>query len=139
MDDLAICKAVRRRVVAAAGIDPLISLKVMGETFGNLNQPFWVEEHLVGGSPRPLTNRRTKISSYLLQYDFNVPAGENMEVVERLAAAVEAEFDTDDPERQKVTAAGYDLTVKKIAKSRSQGTRISTLKLVLNIEALNKA
>ena len=40
---------------------------------------------------------------------------------------------------QKVTAAGYDLTVKKIAKSRSQGTRISTLKLVLTLEALNKA
>lgn len=139
MDDLSICKAVRRRVVNATGIDPLISLKVMGEQFDNVNLPFWVEEYLVGGVPASFTNRRTRVSSYLIQYDFNVPAGNSMEEIERMAAAVETEFNIDDLERQKVTADGMDLMVKKIEKSRSQGSRISSLKLVITLEAVNKA
>lgn len=139
MDDLSICKAVRRRVVNATGIDPLISLKVMGEQFDNVNLPFWVEEYLVGGTPATFTNRRARVSSYLLQYDFNVPAGNSMEEIERMAAAVETEFNIDDLERQKVTADGMDLMVKKIEKSRSQGSRISSLKLVITLEAVNKA
>lgn len=139
MDDLSICKAVRRRVVNATGIDPLISLKVMGEQFDNVNLPFWVEEYLVGGVPASFTNRRTRVSSYLIQYDFNVPAGNSMEEIERMAAAVELEFNINDLERQKVTADGMDLMVKKIEKSRSQGSRISSLKLVITLEAVNKA
>ena len=139
MDDLSICKAVRRRVVNATGLDPLISLKVMGEQFDNVNLPFWVEEYLVGGVPSTFTNRRARVSSYLLQYDFNVPAGNSMEEIERMAAAVETEFNIDDLERQKVTADGMDLMVKKIEKSRSQGSRISSLKLVITLEAVNKA
>lgn len=138
MDDLSICKAVRLRVVNATGIDPLTSLKVMGEQFDNMNLPFWVEEYLVGGVPASFTNRRTRVSSYLIQYDFNVPAGNSMEEIERMAAAVELEFNINDLERQKVTADGLDLSVKKIEKSRSQGSRISSLKLVLTLEAVNK-
>ena len=92
MDDLSICKAVRLRVVNATGIDPLISLKVMGEQFDNVNLPFWVEEYLVGGTPATFTNRRARVSSYLIQYDFNVPAGNSMEEIERRMQTAEAEL-----------------------------------------------
>ena len=133
MNNIAIRNEVRRRVVAAATISAASELKVAGRDFNSSGKNFWAEEHLIGGAERAMTNLRSKISSYLIQYDLCCPIGRSMDALEQKAAAIESAL-----LGAIFNAGGADCTVKRIKTSRKEEKLRNTVSVLLTIE-LNAA
>ena len=133
MNHIAIRNEIRRRVVAAATIAAATELKLAGRDFDSSGKNFWAEEHLIGGAERAMTNRRCKISSYLVQYDLCSPVGTSMESSEQKAAAIESALIG-----ATFVISGTDCTVKKIKTSRTEGKLCNTVSVLLTID-LNAA
>ena len=133
MNHIAIRNEVRRRVVAASGINPVKDLKLAGKDFDSSGKKLWVEEHLIGGAQRAMTNLRSKISSYLVQYDLCCPVGTAMDALETKAAAIEGALF-----QATFAVGGTDCTIKRIKTSRTEGKLRNSVSVLLTID-LNAA
>lgn len=133
MNHTAIRNEVRRRVVAATGINPVTDLKLEGQDYDNGGKAFWVEEYLIGGAQRAMTNQRSRVSSYLVQYDICCPIGTALDVLESKAAAIENSlYDAT------FVVGGTDCHVRQIKTSRSEEKLRNAIKVLLTIQ-LNAA
>ena len=129
MNHIAIRNEVRRRVIAAAGINPLTELKLEGQDFDNSGKAFWAEEYLIGGAQRAMTNQRSRVSSYLVQYDLCCPVGTALDTLETKAAAIEsALYDAT------FVVGGADCHVRQIKTSRTEGKLGNAIKVLLTIQ-----
>ena len=129
MNHAAIRNEIRRRVVAATAINPVTDLKLEGQNYENGGKAFWVEEYLIGGALRAMTNCRSKVSSYLVQYDICCPVGTALDALEDKAAAVEsALYDA------AFVVGGIDCHVRQIKTSRAEGKLCNAIKVLLTVE-----
>lgn len=129
MNHTAIQNEVRRRVVAAASITAANELKLPGELFDTSQKTFWVEEHLIGGEMRNITNQRNRVSSYLVQYDLCCPAGKAMGTLETKAAMIESSLIDNS-----FSLSGMNCIVKKIKVSRNESKLRNTVSVLLTLE-----
>ena len=129
MNHISICNDIRRRVVAAASISAAAELKLQGRDFDNSGKTFWAEEYLIGGEHRRMTNLRSRISSYLIQYDLCSPIGTSMDDLEQKAAAIEAAL-----LGTAFCIEQTDCTVTTVRTSRTQGNLRNTVSVLLTID-----
>ena len=126
MNHTAIRDEIRKRVVTAASITAVSELKLQGQDFDSSGKSFWVEEHLIGGSERAMTNLRNKVSSYLVQYDLCCPVGTSMDTLETKGALIETAL-----MGASFTVGGTDCTVTQVKLTRTEGKLRNVLSVLL--------
>lgn len=104
----------RRRVILAAGVDPETQFQPENCDFNPEGLPLWIAEHVIGGAERSLSQKRSRISAFLVQYDFFVPPNSGTDALDDAVIAVLNEFDVNDAELCSVAAAGLDVIVKSV-------------------------
>ena len=65
-------EAVRKRVITASGIDPLTQFQEENKDFNPAGLNLWIAEYCIGGEEKSITPRRSRISSFIMQYDVYV-------------------------------------------------------------------
>ena len=113
---LAVCEEMRRRIIKATEIDPLTQFAQANYDFNPSGKGLWINEFSIGGVERMFSTKRSRISSFLIQYDFMVPLNSGMDALETAINAVMAEFDLTDPEKSDVSVNGLDIIVKSISR-----------------------
>lgn len=111
-----VCEAVRKRIISATAIDPITQFAGSNMDFDPQGVGLWVREFSVGGIERMLSAKRSRISSFLIQYDFMVPLNSGNDALETAVNAVMSEFDLADPTKSDVSATGLDIIVKSISR-----------------------
>jgi hypothetical protein len=117
---------VRRRVVSAAKFDPVKDLKLEGYTFDNSGKSLWVEEFIIGGDNRQMTNARMSIAGYLIQYNFCTPCGSGMEKAKAMAETLETSF-----AGVIFDVNGTDCTCTSVSISKEEGKVANRVKVLL--------
>ena len=135
MNTLTIRNQIRKKIVEISGIDPATQLKLPGETFDPRNLQWWIEEFLIGGEFSVLTASRSMSKAWLIQYDFMVPAGTSVELMEEIAEKVTSAITPGDEFRSGDATA----VVSSVKTSRSFGSEFSMVAVVfsLNIYSTN--
>ena len=113
---LTVCEAVRKRIISVTNIDPLTQFAGSNIDFDPKGAGLWIREFSVGGEERMFTAKRSRISSFLIQYDFMVPLNSGTDTLETAVNAVMAEFDLASPTKSNVSANGLDIIVKSISR-----------------------
>ena len=111
-----VCEAVRKRIISATGINPLTQFAESNRDFNPIGVGLWIREFSIGGAERMFTAKRSRISSFLIQYDFMVPLNSGNDTLESVLNAVMADFDLSDPTKSNVSASGLDIIVKSISR-----------------------
>ena len=127
-------EAVRRRIISATGIDPLTQFAESNRDFNPSGVGLWIREFSIGGAERTFTSKRSRISSFLLQYDFMIPLNSGTAVLETALDAVAAEFDLADPAKSFVSADGLDIIVKSISREGENLKDYRREKLLLTLD-----
>ena len=129
MNYTAVQNEIRKRIVSATSINPVNDLKIPGEVFDTYQKPFWVEEYIIGGEMRTMTNHRNSFSSYLIQYNFCCQSGTQMKVPEEKASLVdEVLLDAD------FMVDGIHCVVNAIKVSRSETATKNMVSVLLTVE-----
>lgn len=129
MNSSKIRNEVRKRVIEVCSIDPTKDLKLPGETFDNSGKTLWVEEFLIGGERRLMTNCRTRVSAFMVQYDFCTPVGSGMNVSEEKAMLVSDAFTG-----LSFSADGADCLCKSVGITRTEGKEKNSIKVLLTFD-----
>ena len=106
----------RKRIISATEIDPVTQFAEANYDFNPSGKGLWINEFSIGGAERMFTAKRSRISSFLIQYDFMVPLNSGMSSLETAINAVMAEFDLADPAKSNVSVSGLDIIVKSISR-----------------------
>ena len=112
----AVCEAVRKRIISSTEIDPLTQFAGSNMDFNPSGVGLWIREFSVGGIERMLSAKRSRISSFLIQYDFMVPLNSGTDSMETAITAVMSEFDLADPTKSDVSVSGLDIIIKSISR-----------------------
>jgi hypothetical protein len=134
MDYLALRNQLRKIIVEASGINPETDLKTSGMVFDNTGKSIWVEEYIVGGENIAMSNRRSQTPAFLVQYDFNIPAGANTDELERIVANVEASAA---PGRT-LQVDNADCHIRKSKTTRDYGKNLNTVSMLFTISAVSR-
>ena len=111
-----VCEAVRKRIISATEIDPLTQFAGSNMDFNPQGVGLWVREFSIGGAERMFTVKRSRMTSFLIQYDFMVPLNGGTDALETAVNAVMAEFDLADPVKSNVSVTGLDIIIKSISR-----------------------
>lgn len=78
-------------------------------------RPFWVQEKKIDGHEvRPLTNKRRRLMTCIVEYDLHVPVGTGTLRLAAASDAIEDAFDILDADKANVSAPGLTAKVHKI-------------------------
>lgn len=132
IDEEAVLREFRRRMVAATGIDPETQLAIGNYDF-EVSSPT-VCEFSYGGDEELATNGRTRIENFILEYDIYVPRNSGEAEARRLAFAVKTEFDPGDDVRRNVSGFGFDGMVKRIRSEADHDERMHRVQLVITAD-----
>ncbi len=114
----AIREEMRRRLIDAVGIDPQNSLQIENETFDNLNKPFWIAEYCLGGSESSKSNFRSRMASFLIQYDVISAEGTGTAVIDDLCDKISSAFDLNDPGKSCFQSDNMDAVISSVSIER---------------------
>ena len=112
----AIRNELRRRVVAASGVDFSTQFVANNEIENPDGQPVWLSESVDGGTHSRLTNMRGRLPDLRIQYDLYTKAGVGMDAADEKVDAILAEFDEDgsDVDRLEIAANGATAVIVSI-------------------------
>lgn len=111
IDKLKIRENVRKRVIVAAAIDPLTQFQEENKDFNPQGLDFWIAEYCIGGEEIMITSRRSRISSFIIQYDLYAPLNSGTEKLDRAVADISTAFDLSDPSKSSIEVPGYSINV----------------------------
>lgn len=116
IDQMAVLRAVRKRVIEGSGIDALTQFAESNRDFEPAGLGLWIREFSIGGTERMLSVKRSRISSFLIQYDVYVPLNSGTGALETAIAGIMEEFDLSDPVKSSVEVdiEGLSVNVKEI-------------------------
>ncbi len=129
MDFVGLKNILRKNVVSASGIDPEKDLQIAGMVFDSTNKEFWVEEFVIGGEYRVLSNKRIQSNAYLVQYDFNTHSGSSTDTIEQMASAVIEKI----PPGAALHIFDADCIIKETKINRVYGKNINTVSVLFTI------
>ena len=136
MNDELIRNAVRKRFLAASGINPLTQFREQGKKLDTSNLAVVAAEYLISGEKRSFTNKRSGVKTFMIQYDFYVPSGSGLQAAETMRSAVEDEFDLSDPAKSKVAVAGYDVNLNTIKVSRKESSPFDSIQMLFTFSVM---
>lgn len=130
MDITKIRNEIRRRVVAAAKIDPATQLQLQNTTFvPKKTFPFWISEHVVGGQNNAITNQRCGYDAFIIQYDFVCYAGNGVTQIETASGSVSDIISPGD----NITIDGISADVMNTKISQSGNDKFSSVEFAITL------
>ena len=112
-------EAVRKRVINATGIDPQTQFQAENSTFDPVGKELWIAEECIGGAEQMMSVKRSRIPSFLIQYNLYVPVNTGVEIIDKAVNTVFEEFDLADADKSNITAGNYDIIIKNIKRDIS--------------------
>ena len=128
--------AVRKRVIAASGIDPLTQFQEENKDFDSNGLDFWIAEYCIGGQEITITPRRSRISSFIIQYDLYAPLNSGTERIDSALMAICEEFDMADPAKSGLDIPGYSINLTSIKPEIDAGKNKQRHMLVFNFDVI---
>ena len=117
----AVRNAVRARVISSSGIDPITQFFPQNVECNPSGLSLFVREFSIGGAEYMVSPVRSRIPSFLIQYDFFAPTNKGMDDIETAVSAVLAEFDLADKTKSNVDVSGMNVVVKNINRKAEEG------------------
>ena len=112
----AVRNELRRRVLAASGVDFATQFSAGNEIENPDGQDVWLMESVDGGTHSSLTNRRGELPNLRIQYDLYTKVGIGMDMADEKVDAILADFDGDmtDIDRHELAVPGVSAVVSSI-------------------------
>ena len=129
-------EAVRKRVIIASGIDPLTQFQEENKDFDPNGLDFWIAEYCIGGQEITITPRRSRISSFIIQYDLYAPLNSGTERIDSAMMAICEEFDMADPAKSGLDIPGYSINLNSITPEVDAGKNKQRHMLVFNFDVI---
>ena len=108
----------RRRLIESTGIEPEKSLQIENEIFDNLDKPFWIAEYCLGGAEVSKSKFRSRIASFLMEYDVISAEGTGSAVIDDICDKISAAFDLNDPDKSCFKADNVDVVISNVSIER---------------------
>ncbi len=128
---------VRKRIVSASGIDPVATLKLQNTQFESIGKTLWIAEYIIGGKEQPIGNKRSRISSFLIQYDICMPKNTGTFDADSMALAIAEEFDLSSFDKSTICGAGFDANIKEIKLEVDDGKDVYRKIILLTLDVLS--
>ena len=128
--------AVRKRVIAASKIDPLTQFQEENKDFDPAGLNLWIAEYCIGGEEISITPRRSRISSFIIQYDIYAPLNSGTEHIDSVMIAICEEFDMADPAKSGLDIPGYSINLNSIKPEIDAGKNKQRHILVLSFDVI---
>lgn len=129
-------EAVRKRVITASGIDPLTQFQEENKDFNPAGLNLWIAEYCISGEERAITPRRSRISSFIMQYDVYAALNSGTENIDRAISAICEEFDMADPNKSGLSIPGYSINLVSIKPEVDAGKDKQRQMLVLTFDVI---
>ena len=129
-------EAVRKRVITASGIDPLTQFQEENKDFNPAGLNLWIAEYCIGGEEKSITPRRSRISSFIMQYDVYAALNSGTENIDRAISAICEEFDMADPNKSGLSIPGYSINLVSIKPEVDAGKDKQRQMLVLTFDVI---
>lgn len=128
--------AVRKRVIAASKIDPITQFQEENKDFDPDGLDLWIAEYCIGGEEIAITSRRSRISSFIIQYDLYAPLNSGTEHIDSVMSAICEEFDMADPAKSGLDIPGYSANLNSIKPEVDAGKNKQRQMLVLTFDII---
>jgi hypothetical protein len=128
--------AVRKRVIAASKIDPITQFQEENKDFSPEGVDLWIAEYCIGGAEIAITPRRSRISSFIIQYDLFAPLNSGTEYIDSVMAAICDEFDMADPVKSTLDIPGYSINLNSITPEVDAGKNQQRQMLVFSFDVI---
>lgn len=129
-------EAVRKRVIAASGIDPITQFQEENKDFDSNGLDFWIAEYCISGAEIAITPHRSRISSFIMQYDLYAPLNSGTERIDSAMMAICEEFDMADPTKSGLDIPGYAINLTSITPEVDAGKNKQRQMLVLTFDVI---
>ena len=133
MNETLIRNEVRKRVIEATKIDPLTQLKLEGKRLNTEGLSLFISEYTITGEIRNLSNRRSKIDTFMIQYDICVPSGAGFDAAETVCQSILQEFDLDNLEKSAVSVSGMDVMIRQVKEERAESSPFNIIHVLLTM------
>lgn len=127
-------EAVRRRIIAASGINPLTQFQEENKDFDSQGLDFWIAEYCIGGKETMISPKRSRVSAFIMQYDLFAPLNSGIAAIDAALAQISAEFDLSDPQKSSVDVPGYAVNITSIKSENDSGKYWQRVMLVLTLD-----
>lgn len=128
--------AVRKRVIAASKIDPITQFQEENKDFSPEGLDLWIAEYCIGGAEIAITPRRSRISSFIIQYDLYAPLNSGTERIDSAIMAICEEFDMADPVKSSLNIPGYSINLTSINQETDAGKNKQRQMIVLTFDII---
>ena len=108
--------AVRKRVISSTRIDALTQFFPQNVECNPAGLSLFIREYSLGGTAIMASPKRSRIPSFLIQYDFYVPINRGMATLETALNNLASEFDLASDTKSNVTASGLNIIIKSITR-----------------------
>ena len=135
---IAIRNECRRRMVEATGINPIKDLQIENYVFDGKRKKVWVSEYCIGGEEFQLSSARSRIPSFLIQYDLHVPETAGTEQIEIMTDAIAQAFDVKDPTKSIILLDGAEILIKSLKRESKKMTGTFSKSILLTLDVSSK-
>lgn len=134
---IAIRNECRKRMIQATGINPVEDLQVENYVFDGKRKKVWVSEYCIGGEEFQLSSARSRIPSFLIQYDLHVPETVGTEQIEILTDAIAQAFDVKDPAKSIIQLDGAELLIKSVKRENKKMNGTFSKSIILTLDVVS--
>ena len=92
IDDKPIRLAIRNRVIEYTGLNPNTDIKFENIKFNPNGKQYWIAEYVTSGEEIRLSNKRSKIRPFIVQYNVYVPLNKGTNKLDEIITAIESAF-----------------------------------------------
>ena len=128
--------AVRKRVIAASKINPISQFQEENKDFDPEGLDFWIAEYCIGGEEIAITPSRSRISSFIVQYDLYAPLNSGTERIDAAMLAIIQEFDIADSAKSGLDIPGYSINLNSIKPEVDAGKNKQRHTLVFSFDVI---
>lgn len=136
---IAVRNECRRRMIEASGINPENDLQVENYVFDPKRKKAWVSEFCIGGEEVQLSSSRSRISSFLVQYDICVQETSGTEKIEIISESIARAFDVSDPKKSILQTAEAEMIVKSVKRESKKMTGVFVKSILLTLDVVQKS
>ena len=136
---IAVRNECRRQMIEASGIDPVEDLQVENYVFDPKRKRVWISEFCIGGEEILLSSSRSRIPSFLVQYDVCVQETAGTEVIETISEAIARAFDVSDQKKSILQTAKAEMIVKSVKRESKKMTGVFVKSILLTLDVVQKS
>lgn len=134
INDKLIRLAMRNRMINATNLNPASDIQFENMKFNPTGKQIWIAEYITSGDEFRLTNGRSRIRPFIVQYNVYVPLNKGTNLLDEKVYAIEQEFDIN-TNKSNINVNGYSINVydTKLAIDTEESWYVNKVILYLDV------